>query len=155
VGCRKERPAVEGMIMTVSIGDVLICRATAAAMPVAGSETPEHAPSRPERTKQSPNIIIVGAGSATAALSAGLSAKVRRHRLIGRICFQLLYASRCRSLSVQRGQRSPDDDGDALVYERWLLPPRRRRAHAYPSCDERPESDLKRSMRRLAMTTAA
>jgi choline dehydrogenase len=70
--------------MTMSRRNVLIDGATAAAMSVAGSESPEDAQSRTGRTRRSLDIIIiiVGGGSAAAVLAAGLNADVQRPVLL-------------------------------------------------------------------------
>jgi hypothetical protein len=72
------------MIMTMSRRNVLIDGATAAAMSVAGSESPEDAQSRIGGTKRSLDIIIiiVGGGSAAAVLAAGLNTDVQRRVLL-------------------------------------------------------------------------
>lgn len=69
--------------MTTSRSDVLIDGVIAAAMSVAGSESPEDTQSRTGRTKHSLDImIIVGGGSARAVLAAGPSADVQRRVLL-------------------------------------------------------------------------
>jgi choline dehydrogenase len=72
------------MIMTMSRRYLLIDGATAAASPVAGSESPEDTRSRTGRIKHSYDIttISIRGGSEGAVLAAGLSADVQRRVLL-------------------------------------------------------------------------